>query len=325
MKYIKVTSGSSCIRVTSKAECEEAARQLGLSDTLATEEEKSNWPPHCYFNKEKSLYYNKRSDSARDCNSHTRTCICKDEAYLDRCQYATNQNSLSSTGPLHMREKRTHSAAVSYQNSLWISGGWNGSNNIRSTEFVHVQNGQSVSGTDLPIGLWGHAMVAINATTYLLIGGCGDHSCPSNRTFYHTPGQPWRSGPDLQFGRHWHTAGLITATDTFKNYVVVVGGVEAMQSVEILDLETNQWHPGRELPFGRGIYGHQMVGIEASLVVLGGYDGSETQKRVYRLTCSTGTRCTWRELDELKHPRKFFTAMTIPDSFSMASLELTCE
>ena len=36
--YINVTSGSTCERITSKAECEEAATQLGFADTQAQEE-----------------------------------------------------------------------------------------------------------------------------------------------------------------------------------------------------------------------------------------------------------------------------------------------
>ena len=75
--YIRVTSGSTCERVTSKAECEEAARQLGLSDTVALEESKSNWPPYCYVNIN-ALYFNINGTATSHCNSNSRICICKE-------------------------------------------------------------------------------------------------------------------------------------------------------------------------------------------------------------------------------------------------------
>ena len=45
--YIKVTDGT-CNRITSKAECEEAARQLGLSDNVASLTSLSGKPRGCY-------------------------------------------------------------------------------------------------------------------------------------------------------------------------------------------------------------------------------------------------------------------------------------
>ena len=81
-EYITVTSGSNCERVTTMTECEDAARGLGLSDTSATEEDDSNWPPYCYFDTgEGSLYFNKNSGykGEQDCDQDG-VCICKASA-----------------------------------------------------------------------------------------------------------------------------------------------------------------------------------------------------------------------------------------------------
>ena len=75
--YTMVTSGSNCGRVTSKAECEEAARQLGLSDNVASEESVSNWPPYCYFYNERSLWFNNYGDAVSQC-TNSAACICKE-------------------------------------------------------------------------------------------------------------------------------------------------------------------------------------------------------------------------------------------------------
>ena len=77
VKYTKVTNGSSCERLISKEECEDAARQLGLSDTKASVENTAGWPPSCYFHSGHSLYFNQNSYATSECNSNSRVCICK--------------------------------------------------------------------------------------------------------------------------------------------------------------------------------------------------------------------------------------------------------
>ena len=57
--YTTDTSGHTCNRVTSKAECEEAAIKLGVSDTVADEEATSGYPPYCYFQPGLNLFFNK--------------------------------------------------------------------------------------------------------------------------------------------------------------------------------------------------------------------------------------------------------------------------
>ena len=74
--YTMVTSVSTCVRVTSKAECEEAAHQLGLSDTTATGERESDWPPYCYLDWEDDLWFNRNGNSEAPCLSDE-VCICK--------------------------------------------------------------------------------------------------------------------------------------------------------------------------------------------------------------------------------------------------------
>ena len=70
--------GTPCQRIETKAECEQAARQLGLSDTTAREYNVVNdWdPPFCYYVNGAILYFNSKGDSTGTCrNSHN--CICK--------------------------------------------------------------------------------------------------------------------------------------------------------------------------------------------------------------------------------------------------------
>ena len=78
-EYTRVTSGPFCQRITSKTECEEAAKELGLSGTEAEEETVSDWPPNCYFSTDgdgAGLWFNNDGDSAEHCDRN-QICICK--------------------------------------------------------------------------------------------------------------------------------------------------------------------------------------------------------------------------------------------------------
>ena len=76
-KYYRVTKGSTCERITSMAECELAAKQLGLQDTDPTWEDVSSWPPYCYSINGRHLWFNNNGNSDIQCNSDDKICICK--------------------------------------------------------------------------------------------------------------------------------------------------------------------------------------------------------------------------------------------------------
>ena len=91
--YTRVKSGTTCERVASKAECEQAARQLGLrayggGDYVAAEPPYNRlydyWPPGCFFyngdshGNGKTLYFNNHDSDVWQCDSGSRVCICKE-------------------------------------------------------------------------------------------------------------------------------------------------------------------------------------------------------------------------------------------------------
>ena len=80
--YETVDSGSTCERVKTKAECEEAAKQLCFQDSTIEEESDSNYLPYCYYSKfDGSLFLNYNGNSALECGSKVWgkgfNCICK--------------------------------------------------------------------------------------------------------------------------------------------------------------------------------------------------------------------------------------------------------
>lgn len=58
-------TGMTCERVTSKADCEMAATQLGLLDTEASDEDTPDYPPYCYLFEGRSLYFNANGNGYR--------------------------------------------------------------------------------------------------------------------------------------------------------------------------------------------------------------------------------------------------------------------
>ena len=78
--YYRVKGGSTCDRIKSKEECNWASKKLSLSDTSASEEETSDWPPNCYLHNYSSLYFNKKKESTSKCDSSSKVCICKKTA-----------------------------------------------------------------------------------------------------------------------------------------------------------------------------------------------------------------------------------------------------
>ena len=93
IEYTRVMSGSTCERVSSKSECEKAARQLGLAVTVASEESASDWPPHCYFHNGWQLWFNTDGNAVSHCDSREMVCICKETSGKARSNYMSHEGS----------------------------------------------------------------------------------------------------------------------------------------------------------------------------------------------------------------------------------------
>ena len=147
----------------------------------------------------------------------------------------------------HMSAKRKYAASLVINGaSLWITGGWSSDNGrLASSEYITLEG--SIPGPDMPIPLDLHALVAINKTCSILIGGrmTGMVTIPTVYYFEHE-GKNWSQGPDLIQARRGHAAGLVTDETTYDEFVIVTGGEFngiVLDSTEILI--DNQWHLGK--------------------------------------------------------------------------------
>ena len=160
--------------------------------------------------------------------------------YSDGCYVIGEGNDVVVT----MTEKRLYAASVVHHKQLLITGGRNGNNYLKSTEWISLEDGSgsSTNGGDLPMTLYGHSMVAINTSMAMIIGGYSNGY--SDKTFYFNPmEQPfiWTDGPPLMQARYFHASALLG------QYVVTAGGSGGGSSVEILDLNSSphQWTQGK--------------------------------------------------------------------------------
>ena len=94
-------------------------------------------------------------------------------------------------------------------------------------------------GPDLPTRVANHAILSINESHSILIGGDQGLNLCSNKTwiFDHHENTNWTHGPILRIGRSHHTAGILRDKKTSEEFIAVIGGVNSsydpLDSVEI--------------------------------------------------------------------------------------------
>ena len=161
-------------------------------------------------------------------------------SHFDECYSLTSEKATLVT---HMSVGRAYAASVVVNdNKLWVTGGFGGA----STEYVTATG--TMPGPDLPTTLTHHAMVAINSTCSMVIGGFtgGSSFSYSISTFFydHNEGD-WINGPSLIKAREWHAAGIVTDEVTDESFVAVTGGFyySNLDSTEIL--QDREWVQGK--------------------------------------------------------------------------------
>ena len=155
----------------------------------------------------------------------------------------------TSTFITKMSVKR-HSAAsiVLDSNTLWITGGYYDYLIYDSSEFIQLEG--SNQGPTLAMPVHAHAMILLNDTFSMIIGGQNELNInkASALTFYydHQINQ-WLNGPALIQARDSHAVGIITDENTMEKLLIVTGGVSygvLIYATEIL-IE-NQWNLGKK-------------------------------------------------------------------------------
>ena len=153
-----------------------------------------------------------------------------------------------------MKEARYAAKSIVNQRRIWVTGGIGKTFDIlSSTEYIPNNSSNAPS---LPEPLAMHAIISINDTTSMLIGGftkffANNNDLPSSKTYYFDHlSQTWKSGPRLMNGRAMHSAGIVTDHVTHEQHIAVVGGAleygstPGTDSVELLLSGETQWTEG---------------------------------------------------------------------------------
>ena len=164
---------------------------------------------------------------------------------IDECYSMTSEKATNVT---HMSVWRLYTASIVLNdNTLWVTGGYHTSI-LASTEYVTLT--ETIDGPDLPMALAHHAMVAINSTCSMVIGGYDEEVEHSASTFYYDRSEgEWITGPILIQGRNRHAAGIVTDEVTDEDIIVVTGGSYSPDSWFDLDsteiLQDGEWVQGK--------------------------------------------------------------------------------
>ena len=97
-----------------------------------------------------------------------------------------------------------------------------------------------MEGPQLPIGVYGHAMINLSNENILVIGGSTGPNLKQTFVYNHNQGV-WSWGPALNQARFYHAVGIVTDEATQEKFVFVTGGniyMSILNSTEILINQT---------------------------------------------------------------------------------------
>jgi hypothetical protein len=187
-----------------------------------------------------------------------------------------------------MNSVRAFAAAAQLKDGkLIVTGGWDDSVSFLNSAEMLTEEGWESNIPSLPVTIYGHCMVTVNSTTVMVIGGY-QNDYYSGKTFYFTFGEEsWTEGPELNYKRGYLSCGKIRRNkESQEMSIIVAGGYDGssrLSSVEILDVGSNEWQTGPELPFA--IDDSQMVEDQnGGVILIGGYSSSvDTLDTLYQL------------------------------------------
>ncbi len=219
-----------------------------------------------------------------------------------------------------MNSERYLAAAAQLKDGKFlVTGGMDGSGSYLNSAEMLTAEGWDSNIPSLPVTIYGHCMVTVNSTTVMVIGGYQNVQY-SGKTFYFTFGvESWTEGPELKNKRHYHSCGRIRRNrESLEMSIIVAGGYEGgssiLSSVEILDVGSNEWQTGPELPFG--IDESQMVEDQnGGVVLIGGVSQSVYSLDTLFHLPHGGQDAVWTKMKQkMKTGRFGHTAFMVPDN-----------
>ncbi len=240
----------------------------------------------------------------------------QNDTHSNKCYSLENNEWVSSAS---MNSVRVGAAAAQLQDGkLLVTGGYDGSGSYLNSAEMLTEEGWESYIPSLPVTISAHCMVTVNSTTVMVIGGW-QNSQFSGKTFYFTFGdESWTEGPEMKNKRNSLSCGKIKRNkDSQEMSIIVAGGYYGgsyLSSVENLNIGSNEWQTGPELPFGIG-YSQMVEDQNGGVVLIGGESYSVgTFDTLYQLPHG-GQDAVWTKMEQkLKIRRYEHTAFLVPDN-----------
>lgn len=153
-------------------------------------------------------------------------------------------------------------------------------------------------------------MVTINSSTILVID--------EQVTFFNIDTNKLTSGPQVLTPRYYASCGRVKDPVTGIVSVIVGGGYSGaftiLKTTEILNLKTNKWSPGPNLPVGL-VTARMLEHPSGGVMIIGGMsNGEQYQNAIHHLP---SVRDNWITLKQkLKVKRNNFVAFYVPDTLT---------
>jgi len=234
-----------------------------------------------------------------------------ERSYLQSSCYMYDKTSQAWQLHANMTSKRSYSASALIKEALWVTGGYDGSNFLASSELIYP-NGTVTSGPNLPAARFGHCMVNLHDGKVMILGGTS--GTPRYPLIFDPADNSFTNGPSLLYDRSYAGCSLFLSPLHDNRPVVLAAGGQEQATAEVLDYtNANSWEEIGALPT---THDSNFFGARALPSLAG--DGAILQagKNLYELTC-TSTFCNWSIMEkQLRNPAYEAVMMYLPPGYT---------
>ena len=197
---------------------------------------------------------------------------------------------------------RAYGPSVMLESGWWITGGYDG-DYLASTE-LRGPDGTWTQYDNLPRGMAGHCMVAVNRSHVFMTGGEDGVSILQATYIYDIQNKIWHRMKDMSTGR-----SQLTCIQLDDDTILVAGGQGingALRSTELYSLSSGNWIFGQDLP--GPTFGSQMIKLGGNVYHVGDLQTGDQESSITRLHLNPER---WEAIGSLGRNRIEFGATVI--------------
>ena len=146
-----------------------------------------------------------------------------------------------------MTSRRSSHASTVVKNALFITGGYDGSSRLATTEYIYA-NGTVQSGPNLPEARYGHCSVTLHDGKVMILGAFRPSSLNRNVIIMDPADNSFTTGPSLSYDREHAACTLFNSPLHNGRPVVLAAGGSSQATAEVYDYTyANQWQTSMHL------------------------------------------------------------------------------